>query len=504
MPDQRVSTQTPLRTPSPSPPMPFSHESHSESAGYGSMGCTTRTEQLPSPPPSPTKKPPTPLPRLQIFIVLCIQFAEPITSTAIFPFINQFVRETGITGGDERKTGYFAGVIESLFYAAEALTVVLWGRASDRYGRKPILLTGLLGMALSILSFGCTNNYWFLLVSRAAQGGFNGNIGVTKGVMGELTDPSNVGQAFAFIPTMWSTGLTVGPIIGGVLARPAEEYPNTWIGNIPLLRARPYLLSCAGAALVPLCSFILALFYLKETLPSRKAGRESGECRPDTPPPPSIKELLVHRLLMPIYNYVFLAFMDQSIQVLLALLYSTHIQYGGLGFTNFTIGVIMGIWGLGNGVFQVYAFPPLLRKIGIRAVYQLGFGSYFVSLAFFPAISLLAKHQGHVDAYVWTLIVLHLMVYSLPFLCYGCIFVYISDGTPGENSLGTSNALAQLVASTVRAVAPICASSLFSFSLESNIAGGTLVYWVFMLIVIAGLFASTKLPQYLLSDVEDT
>ena len=54
---------------------------------------------------------PTPLPKFQIFIVFLIQFAEPITSLVIYPFINQFVRETGITNGDERKTGYYAGII---------------------------------------------------------------------------------------------------------------------------------------------------------------------------------------------------------------------------------------------------------------------------------------------------------------------------------------------------------------------------------------------------------
>lgn len=56
----------------------------------------------------------TPLPRLQLFFVLLIQFSEPTTATVIYPFLNQFVRDTGITQGDDRKTGYYAGVIVSL------------------------------------------------------------------------------------------------------------------------------------------------------------------------------------------------------------------------------------------------------------------------------------------------------------------------------------------------------------------------------------------------------
>ena len=55
----------------------------------------------------------TPLPKFQLFIVLLIQFAEPVTATVIYPFVNQFVRETGITGGDETKTGYYGGIVVS-------------------------------------------------------------------------------------------------------------------------------------------------------------------------------------------------------------------------------------------------------------------------------------------------------------------------------------------------------------------------------------------------------
>ena len=55
----------------------------------------------------------TPLPKITLFILFLIQLSESVTATVIYPFINKFVRDTGVTGGDERKTGYFAGVIVS-------------------------------------------------------------------------------------------------------------------------------------------------------------------------------------------------------------------------------------------------------------------------------------------------------------------------------------------------------------------------------------------------------
>jgi len=58
-------------------------------------------------------QPRTPLPIFQLFLVLLIQFSEPVAASIIYPFVNQFVRDTGITRGDDRKTGYYAGVIVS-------------------------------------------------------------------------------------------------------------------------------------------------------------------------------------------------------------------------------------------------------------------------------------------------------------------------------------------------------------------------------------------------------
>lgn len=57
----------------------------------------------------------TPLPKLQLAILMMMQGAEPICNSVIFPFVNQFVRETGVTNGDERKTGYYAGIVVSIF-----------------------------------------------------------------------------------------------------------------------------------------------------------------------------------------------------------------------------------------------------------------------------------------------------------------------------------------------------------------------------------------------------
>jgi len=72
--------------------------------------------------------------------------------------------------------GYYAGLIDSLYYVAEAATVLQWGRISDRIGRKPVLLIGLMGSALSMLCFGLSRTFTALVISRCFCGVLNGNV----------------------------------------------------------------------------------------------------------------------------------------------------------------------------------------------------------------------------------------------------------------------------------------------------------------------------------------
>lgn len=69
---------------------------------------------------------------------------------------------------------------------AECLTVFYWGRLSDIHGRRPILLLGPLGLTIAMLGFGLSKEFVALVVFRALQGIFNGNIGVSKTVMAEV------------------------------------------------------------------------------------------------------------------------------------------------------------------------------------------------------------------------------------------------------------------------------------------------------------------------------
>ncbi|KZT73545.1 MFS general substrate transporter [Daedalea quercina L-15889] len=485
----------------------------------------------------------TPLPKLQLFILLYIQLAEPITSTVIYPFVNQQVRKTGITGSDEDRTGYFAGLIESSFYATEALCVLQWGRASDRLGRKPIMMSGLLGLTLSMLGFGLAKQYWALVLARCAEGALNGNIGVTKSMMAEITDESNRDKGFAFMPMIWSLGSTLGPAIGGIFSTPASRWPHAF--QAEFWKSYPYFLPCVIAACISVSGFLLALCGLREVRPiSRIVESESGDAMqdqstgipleqifpapviptsftaekvepkaevttsaqpvesdaPEPAPeatPVTIRSILTPQVVYPIMNYGFLAFTDQSIVVLLPLMYSTPIGEGGLGFNPLNIGLIQGITGVVGGLVQIFTFPWFRRRFGNKRLYIASYAWYLFCVCAFPLLAFLAKRAGRADGSTWAVIVLQNAAYAATNMTWGCIFMYISEAAPNQQALGLTNGLAQTTASVVRAMAPSVASSLFSVSQQTDAAGGTLVYWLLCAVIVGGLCASMLLPKRL-------
>ncbi|TFK75575.1 MFS general substrate transporter, partial [Pluteus cervinus] len=480
----------------------------------------------------------TKLPYFQLFIIFLIMFAEPVTCTVIYPFINQLIRETGVTGGDETRTGYFAGVIESVFFVTEALTVFQWGRASDRYGRKPILVLGPLGLALAMLGFGFSKSFWPLVAFRCFQGAFNGNIGVSKTVMAELTDETNKAEVFVVMPLVWSVALSVGPALGGLLASPAVRWPDTF-GRIELFRTYPYLLACGSAGLVAFVSYLLAQFGLKETLPSIVARDErlrvdserapllSTASEPDygaipasldspllsrTPSesnytedsqssssssddqPLPFRALLIPRVLIPLSNYLFLCFTDMSIAVLRPLMLSTSIEYGGIGFNPYQIGSIMALWGVFNTIAQLGFAAKAIRRFGNKKVFIASYASSLIILLTFPLMSWLAARAGRADRWVWLVVVVHFGFTILTYTCYGCIHIFIMDSAPTKGSLGATNALSQMLGNVVRSLAPTVASSLFSISIQKHLAGGFLVYWILIAITLVGVRYSFRLP----------
>ena len=73
-----------------------------------------------------------------------------------------------------------AGVLHASFTAAQFVTALLWGRLSESWGRKTVLLFGLVGTCISCLGFGFATSFWQALLFRTLGGALNGNVGVLR------------------------------------------------------------------------------------------------------------------------------------------------------------------------------------------------------------------------------------------------------------------------------------------------------------------------------------
>ncbi|MDQ3309156.1 MAG: MFS transporter [Gemmatimonadota bacterium] len=110
--------------------------------------------------------------------------------------------------------GLVVGLLVSSFSVAQLVSAPLWGRVSDRYGRRPALLIGLGAAAVAYVIFGYAETLWLLLASRLVQGAGGGTVGVIQAYVADATEPENRAKSLGWLSAATSLGVTIGPVIG--------------------------------------------------------------------------------------------------------------------------------------------------------------------------------------------------------------------------------------------------------------------------------------------------
>ena len=134
--------------------------------------------------------------------------------------------------------------------------------------------------------------------------------------------------------------------------------------------------------------------------------------------PPSLLSLITPQVLTALIVHGILCFSDISIQVLIPLMWSTSLEHGGLGFTPYTIGLTLGIFGAVNVSLQVMLLGKLIRRFGPRKVVIVSFPAFLLSLSCFPLEGYFARRAGGADWRVWTVIMVQLTMDSLKFYAF--------------------------------------------------------------------------------------
>ncbi|KAL1306065.1 hypothetical protein AAFC00_004191 [Neodothiora populina] len=217
----------------------------------------------------------TAFPTRQLFVLALCRICEPIAFMSIFPYVYYMVSSFHITD-DEKKIALYAGMVTSAFAFAEFSTGVVWGRLSDKFGRKPILLMGLAGTGISMLAFGFAPNLTSALIARALGGLLNGNIGVLQTTVAEVvTVEAHQARAYSIMPFVWCLGSIIGSGLGGTLADPVRNYPG-YFSEDSIFATYPYLLPNIVCTGVVVFGMVVGILFLEETHEDKKERKDIG------------------------------------------------------------------------------------------------------------------------------------------------------------------------------------------------------------------------------------
>lgn len=153
-----------------------------------------------------------------------------------------------------------ATTIIGLFSVGQFLSSPVWGRLSDHFGRKPILVLSLVGQVGSYALLALADNLWMLALARAMNGLTSGNLPVAMAYVTDLTPPEKRAGGLGLIGGAISLGFIVGPALGGILGGSDAESANLFWPAI----------TAAGICLV---TCLAAIIFLRESLTPEQRAR---------------------------------------------------------------------------------------------------------------------------------------------------------------------------------------------------------------------------------------
>ncbi|KAJ2461142.1 hypothetical protein GGF42_000389 [Coemansia sp. RSA 2424] len=461
----------------------------------------------------------TPLPWKQIAPLVAMRLAEPVNFCLILPFLYKMIEDFGVADSP-KDISYYASMMFMSFSISQAMTVMYWGRLSDRIGRRPVLIAGLIGMLAVSILFGVCKTFTTALLVRMAAGVFAGNAAVMKSAMAEIADDTNRSRMMALLPLTWNVGSMVGSGIGGVFSNPATQLPGLF-GGSKLFIYFPYLLPCLIGSTIAAFGLIAGLLNFKETLikPTQSVQAESANSTEGTPllaqAVTPAKQSSMRSLLTPLVRRVMItnAFMCLAYTMcdqLYPIFAATDPRDGGLGLDPRSIGLSLGVEGIVVVYIQLVVYPRLERKYGVLYCYRRGLSIAIPYLVSMPFLSIIAAHlQTQADTSSTAMLVEKVVMWVLlmsimtmrimsSVMAFTSINLMITNMAPTRADLGFMNGTQQLAMSVVRIFAPIVSGSLWSWSIKHSLPfpfNSHLVWMLSTVLIAIVLKLSYRIPE---------
>src|SRR5215813_6564303 len=213
----------------------------------------------------------------KLFTLMITAFVDMVGLLMIIPLLPFYVKTLGAAGinvlGFHLGVGTISGIIVAAFTVAQLLSAPVWGRFSDRVGRRPTLLIALGAAGIAYLIFGFAHSLFLLFLSRIVQGAGGGTVGVIQAYVADSTAPEDRARALGWLSATTNLGVALGPVLGSFAIALGKRDLMPGPGTLQLGHAAPGILA-AGLCLL---NMAFAWRYLKE---SRDFSEQSS---PDEP-----------------------------------------------------------------------------------------------------------------------------------------------------------------------------------------------------------------------------
>ncbi|MGH9928680.1 MAG: MFS transporter [Pyrinomonadaceae bacterium] len=154
----------------------------------------------------------------KLFTLMATAFIDMLGLLMIIPLLPFYAKTLGGSGidllGMHFGIGIIIGFIVASFTVAQLLSAPMWGRFSDRVGRRPTLLIALGASAIAYLIFGFAHSLLLLFLSRLVQGAGGGTVGVIQAYVADSTDPKDRARALGWLSATTNLGVALGPVLG--------------------------------------------------------------------------------------------------------------------------------------------------------------------------------------------------------------------------------------------------------------------------------------------------
>jgi DHA1 family tetracycline resistance protein-like MFS transporter len=256
-----------------------------------------------------------------------------------------------MAGGDTAVAAEWNVVFSTTFGVMQFFCSPVMGLLSDRFGRRPVLLTSIFGLGLDFLFMAFAPNLRWLYAGRIINGATAASIGTANAYIADITAPENRAKAFGLMGATFGIGFTFGPALGGLLAEIDIRLP---------------FLVCAALALA---NWLYGYFILPESLPPERRTRSLDWKRAN--PLGSLTLLRSKPGLLGLAGVGFLYQMGYVVLPVIFVLYTSH----RFGWSPSAMGLTMMATGLSSIIVQAGLIGPVVKRIGERRALLLGLAS---------------------------------------------------------------------------------------------------------------------------------